>query len=191
MPRMTSRLGGALLVALAAVGSVPRAGRAQAPVSKEGVETARTAFLADLAVMHDKFIGLAQAFPEDKYTWRPMAGVRSVSEVLMLIAFEHYGWAPPSLGGTSANLGSREEANKLRTLTSKAEIIEHLNKSYAYAREQVQAADPMTLTAPRQFVGQDHNVVEITEFIAGDMHEHLGQLIAYARMNQIVPPWSK
>ena len=27
--------------------------------------------------------------------------------------------------------------------------------------------------------------------IGGDLHEHLGQLIAYARMNQIVPPWSK
>ena len=31
--------------------------------------------------------------------------------------------------------------------------------------------------------GVGHSVV--------DMHEHLGQLIAYARMNQIVPPWSR
>ena len=58
--------------------------------------------MADLDVMRDKFIGLAEAFPQDKYTWRPMDGVRSVSEVLMLIASEGYGFAPTSLGGEAA-----------------------------------------------------------------------------------------
>jgi hypothetical protein len=27
--------------------------------------------------------------------------------------------------------------------------------------------------------------------VTGDMHEHLGEMIAYARTNHIVPPWSK
>jgi hypothetical protein len=34
-------------------------------------------------------------------------------------------------------------------------------------------------------------VTDIALGIGGDLHEHLGQMIAYARMNHIVPPWSK
>ncbi len=72
-------------------------------------------FMADLEAMEEKFIGLAEAFPEDTYTWRPMDGVRSVSEVLMLIAREGYGFAPTALGGTAAM--SREEMGELNAIT--------------------------------------------------------------------------
>ena len=40
-------------------------------------------------------------------------------------------------------------------------------------------------------MGQQRHVVDAALLIGGDLHEHLGQLIAYARMNNIVPPWSK
>ncbi len=46
----------------------------------------RRAFLAlSLGAVLDElqgtFVGLAETFPQDKYTWRLMEGVRSVSEV--------------------------------------------------------------------------------------------------------------
>ena len=78
---------------------------AQAPpdgMTKESAAMVKAAFLADLDVMRGKFLGLAEAFPPDKYSWRPMEGVRSVAEVLMLIASEGYGFAPTSLGGKAA-----------------------------------------------------------------------------------------
>jgi len=50
--------------------------------------------------------------------------VRSVSEVLMLAAFEGYSFIPGSFGGKAADLGSREEAAKLRTLSDKAQVME-------------------------------------------------------------------
>jgi hypothetical protein len=158
-------------------------------MTKEAAAGVKNAYLADIDAMKVKFLGLANAFPDDKYTWRPMEGVRSVSEVLMLIASEWYGFAPTALGGKAAL--PREEAQKLSAVTDKAQVIEHLNKAFAHARKEIEAVDPMTLVEKRQVFGQSRTVVETTMFVLGDMHEHLGQLIAYARTNRIVPPWSK
>ena len=163
--------------------------RAQDAMTKESAAVVKAAFLADIEVMRGKFLGLAQAFPPDKYTWRPMEGVRSVSEVLMLIASEGYGFAPTALGGKAA-LG-REEMAPLSKVTDKAQVIDHLNKGFAYAKQTLEGIDPATLTAKRRVMGQDLALPNIILAVGGDMHEHLGQLIAYARMNHIVPPWSK
>ena len=158
-------------------------------INKESAAAIKAAFIADLEVMHGKFVGLAQAFPADKYTWRPMEGVRSVSEVLTLMVSEAYGFAPTALGG-KAGL-SREEMAPLPKMTDKNQIIEQLNKSFAYAKTTLEGIDPATLTAKRRVMGQDRALPDITAAVGGDMHEHLGQLIAYARTNHIVPPWSK
>src|SRR5262245_13584401 len=61
----------------------PMPAAAQAAFAKEDAAAVKAAYLADLETMRGKFVGLAQAFPAEKYTWRPMEGVRSVSEVLM------------------------------------------------------------------------------------------------------------
>ena len=156
---------------------------------QESAEAEVASFIADLEVMEEKFVALAEAFPEDTYTWRPMEGVRSVSEVLMLIASEGYGFAPRALGGTAAM--SREESGELSTITDKAQVIDHLTKGFAHAKMELGAIDPTTLVGPRTVFGQERTTPELILFVAGDMHEHLGQLIAYARTNQIVPPWSQ
>lgn len=163
--------------------------RAQDVMPKESAALVKAAYIADIETMKTKFIGLANAFPQDKYTWRPMPNVRSVSEVLMLIASETYGFAPTALGGKPAM--PREESAKLSAVSDKAQVIDHLNKGFAHAKAQIDAIDPATLTAQRKVFGQDANVVQSAMFVLGDMHEHLGQLIAYARTNNIVPPWSK
>jgi DinB family protein len=179
-----------MLVALAAT-AVPAPAHAQEVLTKESAATLKASFIADLDTLHTKFLGLAQAFPQDKYTWRPMDGVRSVSEVLMLAAMEGYSFVPTGFGGKAADLGSREDAAKLRTLTDKTAIIDHLNKGFAHAKKELEAIDPATLTGKRKMMGQDRSAVDAALFIGGDLHEHLGQLIAYARTNHIVPPWSK
>jgi hypothetical protein len=169
---------------------MPISGRAaQDAAAKDAAAAEKAAFLADIEAMRTKFLGLAEAFPPDKYSWRPMEGVRSVSEVLMLIASEGYGFAPTALGGKPAM--SREEAAALSKVADKAQVIGHLNKGFAYAKQALEAADPGTLVGRRSVFGKERSTPEIILFVAGDMHEHLGQLIAYARMNHIVPPWSK
>ena len=181
----------AALAASVAILAVPAPGRAQDVMSKESVSELKSAFLADIEAMRVKFVGLAEAFPQDKYDWRPMDGVRSVSEVLMLAAMEGYSFIPNAFGGKPADLGSKEEMSKLRTLNTKAQVLDHLNKGFAHAKAQLEAIDNATLTAKRSVFGQQRSAAAIALFVGGDLHEHLGQLIAYARMNKIVPPWSK
>ena len=186
-PPVFRRLVPASLLALAAIVMLSPAASAQDVVTVDAAAEVKASFIADLDVMRDKFVGLAEAFPEDKYTWRPMEGVRSVSEVLMLIATEGYGFASTALGAEAAK--SREEMQELRALTDKAQVIEHLNMGFDYAKTQLEAIDPGTLTG--RLGTRERSAPEAALGVAGDMHEHLGQLIAYARTNQIVPPWSE
>jgi hypothetical protein len=179
----------ALILGSIALSALAAPARGQDALTKEAAAALKAGFIADIEAMKVKFIGLAQAFPPDKYTWRPMDGVRSVSEVLMLIATEGYGFAPTALGGPAGL--PREEMGKLNAITDKTQVIDHLNKAFAHAKTALDAVDPGTLIAKRQLMGQERTLVQITDLVAGDMHEHLGQLIAYARMNRIVPPWSK
>lgn len=182
---------GALVACALLAGPVAPA-RAQDVISKEAAAELKASFLADLEGLRGKFVGLAEAFPQDKYTWRPMEGVRSVSEVLMLAAMEGYGFIPNGFGGKPLPPpGGQEGAAKMRAISDKAEVIEHLNKGFAYAKAQLEAIDPATLTGKRALFGQQRSTSQIALLIGGDLHEHLGQLIAYARMNHIVPPWSK
>ena len=186
--RTLTPVGRALLLATLVVGlhPVPSWGQDLTPESAAAV---KAAYLADIEVMREKFLGLAEAFPEDTYTWRPMDGVRSVSEVLMLIAAEGYGFAPTALGGEAAL--DRDESRALAEITDKTQVIDHLTKGFEHARAQIEAIDPATLVSPRSLFGQERSTPALVLFVAGDMHEHLGQLIAYARTNQIVPPWSR
>src|SRR3977135_1179022 len=110
--------------------------RAPEVMNKDAAAAVKASSVADLETLRGTFVGLAEAFPQDKYTWRPMEGVRSVSEVLMLAAFEGYSFIPNSFGAKAADLGSREEMGKLRTLSDQAQVISHLNKSFAHANQQ-------------------------------------------------------
>jgi hypothetical protein len=179
------------LVAMSAsLALVPAPARAQDVMSKESVAELKTSFLADLEVMRGKFVGLAEAFPQDKYDWRPMEGVRSVAEVLMLAAMEGYSFIPSSFGGKPPEM-SKEDMTKLRSLNTKPQVIDHINKGFAHAKAQLEAIDNASLTSKRALFGQQRSAAAIALLVGGDLHEHLGQLIAYARMNKIVPPWSK
>lgn len=180
---------GVSLAALVATAALSTPARAQDVISKESAAALKASFIADLDVLKGKFVGLAEAFPQDKYTWRPMDGVRSVSEVLALAASEGYAFVPTSFGGKAG--ATREEMAAMRALTDKAKIIEHLNKAFAHAKMELEAIDPGTLTGKRQIMGQSRSAIDGVIAIGGDLHEHLGQMIAYARMNHIVPPWSK
>ena len=179
----------ALIVAAVALAGVPA--RAQDVISKESAAELKASVLGDLETLRGKFVGLAEAFPQDKYTWRPMDGVRSVAEVLMLAAFEGYTFIPNSYGAKPASLGTREEAAKLRELTDKAQVIDHLNKGFAHAKKELETLDAASLTGKRKVMGRDMSASQTALAIDGDLHEHLGQLIAYARSNKITPPWSK
>src|SRR5689334_12773174 len=88
----------------------------------------KAAYLKDFADLEKKYVALADAFPADKYGWRPMEGVRSVSQVLGLVVGENYLDIAPAFGGkTAAEVGSGEAARgKLEQLTDKATLTKHV-----------------------------------------------------------------
>lgn len=152
----------------------------------------RDQFLTDMDTVHSKVMALAVAIPEDKYSWRPAPGVRSVSEVLGHMAAEWYFWLPQSIGAkphADFAASPRESLPRLEKIAGKQAMLDEMNKAWAYGRAQLAGADPATLTGNYKPWGV--SLARAALGMAGDQHEHLGQLIAYARANGVKPPWSK
>ncbi len=151
----------------------------------------RDKYVTDMDTVHAKIMALAVAIPEDKYSWRPTAGVRSVSEVLMHLASEWMYYTPMSVGGKPpADFGPpRETLPKMETITAKRDVIAQLEKGWSYGRAQLTAADAATLTG--KYAPWNVSLADAAFGMTGDQHEHLGQLIAYARSIGVKPPWTK
>ena len=188
LTRGTLRTLVALLLSLAAA---PRVARAQEVLDAKSAVHIRKVYLADLDTLHAKILALAIAIPEDKYAWRPAAGVRSISEVLMHVPHEFYYYVPTSVGGAPPkDFGPQKDAEKrLSGITKKSAVLDELAKSWAHTRAQVGAVDAAHLTGTYKPWGT--TIDNAALLMAGDLHEHLGQLISYARMNGVKPPWSK
>jgi uncharacterized damage-inducible protein DinB len=164
---------------------------AQSVIDPKAAAYLRDQYLADLDTVHVKVVALANAIPAEKYGWRPTDGVRSVSQVLMHIASEWYYYGPLSVAGhPPADFGvPRETLPKLETITDKATVLSELEKSWAYCKAQLSAADPAQLTG--SYKPWNATLAQAAFGMTGDQHEHLGQLIAYARSVGVTPPWSK
>jgi len=145
--------------------------------------------IEDLKQLQKKYVDLAQAIPADKYTWRPEAGTRSVSELFLHVAGANYGF-PTMMTGTAPAPGFKREGFEKST-TDKAAIIEQLNKSFAYALASVQNMSNADFARPEKKLGPDANDGDVIYLMVMHSHEHLGQSIAYARVNGITPPWTE
>jgi len=148
----------------------------------------RAEFLTELKVEQDKFIQLAEAIPADKYSWRPAEGVRSVGEVLLHVAAANYNL--PKLIGTPPPAGFNVQGYDKST-TDKTKIIAALKDSFDHIRQAVIDMPDANLEKQLDWFGGKNTQRGILLFTMRHMAEHLGQLIAYARMNGIVPPWTE
>lgn len=168
------------------------AARAQAP-NAEAATAIRKEYLKDLDSLQSKFLQLAAAFPADKYSWRPGPGVRSVGEVFMHIASEYYYWGVVAYGGQRSPVIARgqEALTKFEQNSSKDSVAKYLKDGLAFAKQTITAIPIEKLTGTQSLFGQQTTIIETTIVMTDDLHEHLGQLIAYARMNGIKPPWTK
>jgi hypothetical protein len=183
----------ATLVALGSALLAPSTVRAQSAPDAASAGAVRQQFLTDLDTLQTKFLALAEAIPADKYSWRPMAGTRSVGEVFKHVASEYYTFAPVSFGATRSPLipRTREGFAAFEAASSKEEALKQLREGFAFAKQSIGALDPASLAGTKKIFGGDHTIIETSQGVTADLHEHLGQLIAYSRMIGIVPPWSK
>ena len=134
-----------------------------------------------------QLIALAEATPAEKFAWRPAAGVRSTSEVYMHITMANFYLL--SVTGPKMPAGLKEDSEK--TVTSKAEVLDWLKRSLEAVQEAHAAAKPADLERRVHIADREATVDGMYLRIIVHANEHMGQLIAYARMTGIVPPWSK
>lgn len=176
-----------VLLVVLLLGCAVAAGSQGAPAASGSSARAEALRIFDDAA--DKIVRLAEAMPAEKYTWRPGEGVRSVSEALLHVAAGNFniprriGTPPPE--GFNVQGFEKSTTDKAKVIEAVKNSIEHVRKAY----NNVSDAD-LEKTSP-WFGGRQATYREIMFFLAGHNHEHLGQLIAYARMNGIVPPWTE
>src|ERR1700731_4468807 len=143
--------------------------------------------LADLQGVQKKFVDLANAVPADKLTWRPSADSRSFAEVFLHVAGERYGILglmgvapPPGFDGKTFE----------KSTTDRAQIVAELNKSWEFSKKNINGMSNADFAKLLPKLGPQANAGDVIYILVADAHEHLGQLVAYARENGIVPPWT-
>lgn len=134
-----------------------------------------------------QLIALAEATPADKFSWRPAAGVRSTSEVYMHIVNANF----YLLSVTGPKMPADFNENLGKTVTSKAEVIAWLKRSLDAVKTAHAAETPKDLERKVKIEDRDATVDGMYLRILVHANEHMGQLVAYARMTGVVPPWSK
>ena len=143
--------------------------------------------LQDLQTMQKQFADLANAVPAEKFTWRPGDGVRSFSEVFLHVASLNFSLAPNF--GAAPDAGFTQQGYE-KSITDKAKVIEQINQSFDYVRAALEKRSNKELQNIVKQFGPEASEGDIVFLIVADAHEHLGQAVAYARMNGIVPPWT-
>ncbi len=182
---MTRRL---LVSAMALLLAAPHPARSQSadPASATGL---RKELIGQLADAEQKFIALANAMPAEKYGWRPAAGVRSVSEVYMHIVGANFMF--PGMAGVKRKPDVTLARDMETSMTDKAQVVEMLRTSFAYAKQSVMDVPDAQMETSVDLFGTPSTNRGVLVVMTTHAHEHLGQSIAYARMNGIVPPWSR
>jgi len=134
-----------------------------------------------------QLLALAEATPEEKFSWRPAPGVRSTSEVYMHIAIANFGL----LAFTGPKKPDDLKEGLEKSVTSKAEVINWLKRSLDAVRQAHLAATRKDLDHKVHIYDRDTNADGMYLRIIVHANEHMGQLVAYARMSGVTPPWSK
>lgn len=133
-----------------------------------------------------QLIALAEATPEEKFAWRPAPGIRSTSEVYMHIAIANFGLLAVTGPKVPADLKEGME----KSVTSKAEVISWLKRSLDAVKQAHPAETPADFERKVRINGRNATVDGMYLRIIVHANEHMGQLVAYARMTGVVPPWS-
>lgn len=149
----------------------------------------------DVNGLQKKMIDLAKAIPESAYDWRPSAGARSVRETLLHVAADNYlipifqgAPAPASSGITSdyATAGAFE-----KKALDKAQVVAELEASFTHLHKAMRVTTDQNLGEQIEMFGEKFSRQGAMLLTVTHLHEHLGQMIAYARSNNVTPPWSR
>jgi uncharacterized damage-inducible protein DinB len=139
-------------------------------------------------------MALAKAVPEEKYSWRPAPGVRTLQQVFLHIAYANQVMLNIAAGDSSADAIQKqvdENSKNEEQPVNKAKVLEALTASFTALHRAIDSASNNSLSREVNLFGTGMTTRGQLIRLETHMAEHLGQAIAYARMNGIVPPWSQ
>lgn len=137
----------------------------------------------------EKLVALAEAMPAESYSWQPMEGVYTVAAAYMHVARYNYMY-PDMYLGVDAPAGV-DYASLEERVTTKGEAVRVLASSMDHVRGILDGMSDADLAKPAELYGREVESWAVLLQLLTHMNEHLGQAIAYARMNRVVPPWSR
>ena len=141
-----------------------------------------------LSMTADKMMQLAEAIPEANYSWTPQEGVRDVAGVLKHTISANYFFAT-KLGASLPSGVNMETLNQ--DLKTKADLTAALKQSTDLIVDAIKNVDDAALSNKIEFpFPGDFTTTSAILIALTHSNEHLGQLIAYSRSNEITPPWS-
>jgi uncharacterized damage-inducible protein DinB len=163
----------------------------------------RGEYLWEFDFAEKQLLALAEAFPAERYAWRPAETARSVSEVLvhvgagghMLLALLGVKAEPDLYGklegeGMARAMAMFERNESLgKTMTDKADVLALVRKSLDAMRTAFTETSDAELDRPEVFSGESTTVRRFYMRALCHLHEHMGQLIAYARAMGLPAPW--
>jgi uncharacterized damage-inducible protein DinB len=133
-----------------------------------------------------QLLALAEGTPPEKFAWRPAPGVRSTSEVYMHIAIANF----YLLSKTGLKMPADLKEDTEKTVTNKADVVDWLKRSLDAVKQAHLVEDPKDLDRKVRIGDRDSTVGNMYLRIIVHANEHMGQLVAYARMTGVVPPWA-
>ena len=159
--------------------------KAATPAGNTG--SVRDDILAQIGDAEKKLTALAEAIPAEKFGWRPAETIRSVGEVFMHVAGGNY--FLPTFWGVKVPEGTKPREFE-PSGGDKAKVLATMKASFEHLRNAVKNAPEADLGKAIKLFGNDATIRQAMMVVANHNHEHLGQSIAYARMNGVAPPWS-
>ena len=163
----------------------------------------RGEYFSEFELAEQQLLALAEAFPAERFRWRPAETARSVSEVLVhlaaggrtLLALLGVEAAPDLYGNLEGKNVARIMAMVARnesfekSITDKTAVLAFLRRSLAGWGKAFAEASDAELDRPEVFFGERTAVRGLYMRGLCHMHEHMGQLIAYARAMGMPAPW--
>ncbi len=149
--------------------------------------TPRSELMAHFDMSMRKVVALAQAMPESAYRWKPEPAAMEVGQVFAHIANYNFGYLSGNMGVT---LPAGIKRDTLEAMRNKAQVVALLTRSMEYVKQSVAAMPAEQMEKQTQLYGRTVPQWAVLMQLVAHMNEHLGQSIAYARANKIVPPWS-
>jgi uncharacterized damage-inducible protein DinB len=181
----TRRLLCALTIGAAAL--LPTLAFADDPVPAGAPTGIRKDMINSMGDAGDKLVELASATPEKKFTWRPNKETRSVSEVYMHVVMANY--MLPGFVGVKAPMAIDMKTFEKST-TNKDQIVKMLKDSFVFAKSAINQQSDDHLNDSVDMFGNPSTKLGALMILVNHSHEHLGQSIAYARVNGLTPPWT-